>query len=327
MIEKQEKIKKVNNVEILIISSTIDFSTDLICAELSKNSYMYVRLNRDQFDKYKITFNLAEEKMSIQIENETYNVLNKFLKIVYFRAPVFLRTLNNDTYNLDEQLYRSQWSAFIRNLIIFDRAIWMNNPIDTYKAENKLLQLKVAKECDFNVPMTLLTNDNMINISSQSRYICKSLDTALFRNQNYEYFTYSNIFYGNEIKDYNLNMAPVFVQELIEPKIDLRITVVGRKIFAVKVIYDDKGLTGDWRKQKDNLEFIEIKLPSDIEIKIINLMDTLNLNFAGIDMALTGDTYYFIEINPTGEWGWLVFESDLKINEEIVQFFIDEIER
>jgi len=31
----------------------------------------------------------------------------------------------------------------------------------------------------------------------------------------------------------------------------------------------------------------------------------LGLTYGAIDLAVSGDTVHFIEINPTGEWGWL----------------------
>lgn len=34
-------------------------------------------------------------------------------------------------------------------------------------------------------------------------------------------------------------------------------------------------------------------------------MEQFGLEYAAIDLALSNDQYWFIEINPTGEWGWL----------------------
>ena len=48
-------------------------------------------------------------------------------------------------------------------------------------------------------------------------------------------------------------------------------------------------------------------------------MKKLNLSFGGIDLALVEKKYYFIEINPTGEWGWLVSNS-CPIDKTIVDY-------
>lgn len=32
--------------------------------------------------------------------------------------------------------------------------------------------------------------------------------------------------------------------------------------------------------------------------------------FGGVDLALVNEDYFFIEVNPTGEWGWLNSNSN-----------------
>jgi glutathione synthase/RimK-type ligase-like ATP-grasp enzyme len=43
----------------------------------------------------------------------------------------------------------------------------------------------------------------------------------------------------------------------------------------------------------------------------------LGLFFGGVDLALVKDRYYFIEVNPTGEWAWLVDAAGLRIDTAI----------
>ena len=57
------------------------------------------------------------------------------------------------------------------------------------------------------------------------------------------------------------------------------------------------------QSNKDNLEYTPVELPRIVKQKLLELMRNLDLSFGGIDFALVGDVYYFIEINPTGEWG------------------------
>ena len=53
------------------------------------------------------------------------------------------------------------------------------------------------------------------------------------------------------------------------------------------------------------------------------IMKKLSLSFGGIDLALVGDTYYFIEVNPTGEWGWLTSCANLPIDKAIVDTLVN----
>ena len=314
----------MNKIEYLILSSSIDFSTDLICYELHKRNKRFLRLNRDYFRKYEILCSLQESTMFVKIDEMEYSISNDTIKGIYFRAPVFLRS--HKKYNLNEQLYRSQWSSFIRNLISFDKAKWINHPVSTYQAENKMYQLKCAKEIGLNVPKTYIGNVLPQHISSCTNYIVKSLDTALFYIDSQELFTYSSIVNGEELLDANIKDAPIILQECLEDKQDLRVTVVGDKLFSISITNKGKNIYGDWRKiSKNDLVYKEINLPKDIATKILKLMKQLGLVFGGVDLAVMDNKYYFIEVNPTGEWGWLSSGSDIPVDKAIVDELTNEV--
>lgn len=316
----------MNSVDYLIISSTIDYATDFICIELEKRNKVYLRVNRDQFSNYKICFDFLDESMTIVINKRTYVIKNSTLRAVYFRAPVFYRE-SGKSLTLEEQLYRSQWSSFVRNLIIFDKAKWINHPVSTYRAENKMLQLKVAKEVGLVIPDTIVSNDNNITLKT-GKYVIKALDTPFFHEKGDELFTYTTEISSEEFNDIELSQAPVFIQTCLENKIDIRVTVIGNSLFAVKILEDDKGIKGDWRKtKKENLTYIPIELPEDIKIKIKEYMKKMDLSFGGMDLALCMDKYYFIEVNPTGEWSWLMKSTGYKLDEEIVDWMENECEK
>lgn len=309
----------MNKIDFLVISSTIDFSTDLVCLELRKAQAKFYRLNRDEFIKHKIFIDLSKKKMIISIDGREYEAHFEKLKGVYFRAPVFLRTQTKSVLTVEEQLERNQWNAFLRNLIVFDKAIWINNPVNTYRAENKLFQLYIAKECGMTIPITYISNFADMNLEREKKYVVKAIDTALFYDveNGKEMFTYSTIFTGADLLEYDLSSAPVFVQELLNPKIDCRVTYIKGKMFPVKILKNGQGIIGDWRLQKNEIEYSLFQLPDEILGYIDDMMKKLGLNFGGIDLAFSKGEYYFIEVNPTGEWGWLQNQAGLKISQAI----------
>ena len=306
----------MNDVKCLIISSTIDYSTDLICCELERRGYRYLRINRDLFDQYEIVYILDQQTMKLRIEGREYTISNKTLKSVYFRAPVFFRY--SKELSLNDQLKRGQWSSFIRNLIVFDQAKWINYPVATYKAEKKMLQLQMAMKAGLKIPHTYVGNQVPSIIKDNKTYIVKALDTPVFYDEAQEMFTYSTAITGRELRDSELQEAPVIIQEYLTPKVDLRVTAVGTHLFPAKIYYNEAGIEGDWRKRdKDGLTYIPFKLPSNIEAGIHKIMDGFGLVFGGIDLALCDDEYYFIEVNPTGEWAWLVRTAGFQIHKAI----------
>ena len=308
----------MNKVEYLSISSTLDFSTDLVCCEFERRGLNYLRLNRDQFLQYQIEYNLQDDAMEISFDSDTFSVDASTLKSVFFRAPVFLRNTNKQ-HSLNDQVYRSQWSSFIRNMIVFTNALWMNHPVSTYRAENKLYQLKLAKEYGLTTPVTWVANHASSHIKPKANYIIKSIDTALFHDSQQEYFTYSTQMSGQELIESELRLAPVIIQEFLSNKTDIRATIVDNAIFAAAITTEGRSIEGDWRKtNKDKLTYTPIELPQQICNQLLKLMHALSLSFGGVDLALVGGQYYFIEVNPTGEWGWLSTNSIFPIEKEIV---------
>ena len=316
---KLERIKKVNKIDILIISTKYDFSTDYICIELNKRNCNYLRINRDEFDKYKIIFNINIYRLEININNKIY-CIDDNLKSVYYRAPTYFRETYLKEFSTEEQLYNSQWMSFVRNLTFFENAKWINKPNDTYKAENKLIQLRYAHDLKFLIPHTTVTNNN--NFTFDNTKAIKSIDTAIFTVNGKEAFFYTNILESDEYNKFDISLCPIMIQENLQPKIDYRVTVVGEKIYAVKIVVNNQGIDGDWRKQKENISFVPTVLPRDIELKCIQLLKKFHLIFGGIDLVYCKNNFYFIEINPTGEWAWLVDKAGQKIYEGICDCLI-----
>ena len=106
----------------------------------------YLRLNRDQFVDFKISFNPLESIIYGEMNDFQFEITPKNLKSVYFRAPIYLRDNYQPNLEINEQLMRNQWAAFIRSLMVFDDLLWVNNPHATYKAETKPYQLYLAKK-------------------------------------------------------------------------------------------------------------------------------------------------------------------------------------
>lgn len=308
--------------EILIISDIHDYSTDFVTNQLNKCDASYLRLNRDQFKNFRINLIPAKQKLFGETEKFIFEINPKILKSIYFRAPIYLRDNYQPNLSLNDQLSRNQWASFIRALILFDNVLWVNNPHATYKAEIKPYQLYLAEKIGFKIPNTIIANDIPPQNFVGDKLILKTLDPALLNLDGKEGFVYTNIVSYKELKGANLSSTPVIFQEPLIPKIDIRVTVIDETVFAVTIKKNNKGIDIDWRLEKDSLDYSEIKIPYKIENKCIKLLKELDLKFGAIDLVIYGEDYYFIEINPTGEWSWLMSHTDLAIDKTIAELLI-----
>lgn len=308
-------------VNVLVISDKYDFTTDFVCIELEKRGVSYLRLNRDEFHNYKIHIDTTSFDIYVTVGENKYCLSEEALNSIYYRAPIFLRLMNQSKQSIDEQLYKEQWMSFVRNLLIFEDVIWVNNPEKTYKAENKIVQLKYAKKIGFNIPYTIITNTTPE--LQKEKYVVKSLDTAFFNISGKEGFVYSNIIGKEKLQNTNLEWAPVTIQDYIYPKTDIRVTVVGNDVYATSITIKGRGVDIDWRKVKDDVEFKTVSLPIDVEDKCIKLVKALGLKFGAIDLLKTEEEdYIFLEINPTGEWAWLVHTTGQPIPQSIADMLV-----
>jgi glutathione synthase/RimK-type ligase-like ATP-grasp enzyme len=292
-------------VDILILSSIFDFSADLVTQDLEKRECRYLRLNKENLSEYRFTVIPDEILMKIECSEGTF-IVDDNVHSVWFRQPIFLRNTPGETLSVKEQLIRSQWMGFLRSLSVFKNAMWMNRPESTYLAETKAFQLMQAHKLGFRIPKTKIGNNVKEFIGFNNEVIIKSLDTVLLREGDDCLFTYSTIESPNKLRDEEVYEAPLTVQEYISPKTDIRVTVIGNKLFAVKITCEGAGIKEDWRVlNKDKLEYTDIDLPDEIYNLCFQLVKELGLNFGAIDLIESNGKYIFIEINPTGEWGWI----------------------
>ncbi len=101
-------------------------------------------------------------------------------------------------------------------------------------------------------------------------------------------------------------------------------TVVGEKVFAVKIeSTDGEKIEVDWRTLKDGVRFIPYELPATLNRLCIDFVKRMNLSFGAIDLIHANDNYYFLELNPSGEWGWLENVANIQISETIASELVN----
>lgn len=294
------------NPHVLILAGLYDFSADLVALRLQSTNVPYVRLNREHLSDYRITLNPLVPELVIDGPSGIYNI-GSDLRAVWFRQPVFLRNTPSVPLSPSEQLERSQWTAFLRGLCVFRNVAWMNFPAATYLAESKPYQLYVAANCGFQVPQTLASNDaSRIRNTFTDTLVVKSLDTVLLRDGDDCLFTYTTINPGDQLNDETVYAVPLLAQQMLEEKTDIRVTVVDDQLFAVRILSQGSGINGDWRViPKTDIDYQDSILDGDVAERCRLLTRRLGLNFAAVDLVETPHGIFFIEINPTGEWGWL----------------------
>lgn len=308
---------------VLILGSRYDISCDYVIAQLRRQCTPYLRLNSEDLPQLSLGLNPVRGVLEVRRGRECFHLTQENVGSVYYRRPVFLRDYGEPNRLPFERFQRFQWAVFLRSFMALESCQWVNHPSATYLAEHKAVQLQTASRIGFPVPETIITN-NTTHLSPMvcrnGQIVAKGLDTVLLRHGSSETFGFTHILERESVKEEEIAAAPVLFQEPILNKTDVRVTVVGRDAVAVSVTAKGLPIDGDWRARKGDAEFAPLELPSETARMCVEVASQLGLSFGAIDLALCDSEYYFLEINPTGEWAWLVDSAGLPIDSMIAGF-------
>jgi hypothetical protein len=199
------------------------------------------------------------------------------------------------------------------------------------RASYKVTQLTLAGRLGFEVPPTLVTNNPEEFVDFYRRYAGRIISKPFYYNTVYPSPDTEKDFWGMHTRPVtahdvgfatSLRFCPVIVQAYVPKCVELRITVVGSEIFACEihsqVTYRTKH---DWRRYDlaHTPHYIH-DLPPEIGERCRLLVTMLGLCYGAIDMVLTPDgRYVFLEINPSGQFGWIEDITGLPISAAIAQ--------
>lgn len=316
---------------VVVLTCLSDSHADAVGKYLKNQDVRFVRLNSDEYDSNnEISFNLNNKK-KFQVYSHGSLIKTGDIISVWYRKPEYSvfkkRSLSEqliDQFELKQKLVL--FNSYATHLAKQNK-FCLNRRTDDRAASDKQFQLITAKKMGFKVPDTLITSSDasirdFITLHNNTSII-KSIGVPIVEagDRVRGFFTRELTLdlYKNLVKKTSFT-SPVLLQEKIKKKYELRITVVGNKIFPCK-IYGDKKLIHDIdiRKIKpETLEHSEYQLPSKIKNLCFELVKKLNLQYAAIDMAVDIEgNYIFFEINPNGQYQWIENLTGMPISQAI----------
>ncbi len=212
--------------------------------------------------------------------------------------------------------------------IAYDR--WISHPFAIERANAKLWQLRVAHELEFTVPPYLLTTnpDEALAFIQHHDHavIVKSLARpfVVWPNEAEAQVMYTRLLdrdAENELA--RVRNSPTFFQKYIVKEVDLRVIVIGEKVFAVEIASAQNSDTMvDFRViDPFDLPHRQISLPPPLNDACVALTRRLGLAFGAIDIVRDADGgHHFLEINPNGQWMWLEWMTGVPLRKALCDF-------
>ena len=235
---------------------------------------------------------------------------------------------------LDKQLrYASlgETSAAAHGMLASLKTFRMDHLSRIRHAENKQLQLQVARELGLNIPRTLTTNDpaaaRAFAKSCEHGLVTKMLSSFAIYDEGKELVVFTNPVKPEDLADLSgLNLCPATFQEVVPKSLEIRVTVVGHRVMSAALDSQASARAAhDWRR--DGVRMLQdwrtYQLPEEVEEKVRRLMDYFSLNYGAIDIILTpDDRHVFLELNRSGEFFWLERTPGLPISAAIANLLL-----
>lgn len=294
---------------ILILSEELDASTNEIIDWLNYYKKDFIRINyEDHIDNILI----EEENIVLHIGNKIINF--KEVDSFWYRKGNFSYSKLNklDKNELNKRMYLfSEWKQ-IQDFIFYK----LKNKNGLYNSENfninKLIVLDIAKEVGLLVPSWYIAD-------YKRKLLKNTIIKPIGTNIDYCESGYFNTVYTEIIKSINYtDFFATFFQNNIQPKYELRSVFINDNHWTMAIHNLDKNI--DYRKNYDNIKCSPFELPNDIAIKVVNLMNRMELKYGAVDFIVDIDNnYYFLEINPFGQFGMVSIPCNYFIEKEIAK--------
>ncbi len=209
--------------------------------------------------------------------------------------------------------------ACLRGLLAAAPCFVLDPPERVRDNAHKPRQLALARRLGMATPRTLITNDpaeaQAFVGSCRDGAVAKMLvGFPVYGEDGAEQVVFTTSLKPEHMAHLEgLRRSPMVFQERIAKALELRITVVGRRIFAAAV--DSQATPGaevDWRERGVALirSWVPYTLPAALERQIGDYMAAIGMQYSAIDVIVEpGGRHVFLEANPAGECYWLECNS------------------
>jgi glutathione synthase/RimK-type ligase-like ATP-grasp enzyme len=194
---------------------------------------------------------------------------------------------------------------------------WLNHPHRIGFAEYKPVQRKCAARAGLRVPPTLITNDPGAAhsfVRRHGRAVCKPFGGVGVHDEDGFRTTFATVVTPEECRDNPgiVRTIHLFQREL--PKdYEIRLTVVDDQFLAARIDAESNAARIDWRADYEALSYSPWSVPDHVRVGVRALLDSLGLRFGALDFVVSDNEWWFLEINPNGQWAWIEDETALPI--------------
>ncbi|OGR10730.1 MAG: hypothetical protein A2277_00410 [Desulfobacterales bacterium RIFOXYA12_FULL_46_15] len=309
----------------LILSSINDREADWVGIELMKRGIDYLRINSEDISA-DIGITCTDAGIRLCIGDERVTPSNTSVVLLRRFSPALYRFECSGQLELD--LARREWGRLLGILGRSFSCPWINHPIAMRSAADKLQQLTLAAGFGFSVPRTVVTNESQEALEFYTacggEVIAKVVTQHAFLIDGRQYDICGRRLKKEDLKLlHSIRHVPVMLQEFVPKQSEIRITVLGEKVFSTLLKIPDLYYDDYHRFPLTDIEKHPYRLPQKLADLCLRMAGELNLSVCSIDLILTpGGEYVFLEVNQGSDWHWLEAETGHPITGTLVDLLL-----
>ncbi len=279
-----------------------------------------------------INFSMTIDNSNLSIFFEGKDITNP--DVVWFRKPSLIKMEDIKVPELYKEVcWESYQMLFKSMLTIFPSAFWISDYWNIMKVGNsKPYQLQLAVKLGLKIPRTLVTSNSKdaerFVLGTHANCVTKPFTDATVIKDGLTNSMFTTRIDKSSINFNGLNLTPMIFQEEILG-VDVRVTVIGNEVFPCRI---DKNASAqkevDWRRiQLDNVltYSLDTEFPDSLAHSCLEMVRILELEFGAFDFMKVGNDYYFLEINPNGQWGFVELEAGIQISQSFAKLINSKI--
>lgn len=299
---------------VLILSTPQDVHAQAVAAQLLELGVEHHYLSFEELiTNTKLRFELDADGVAGELRQGSGGLVDLgSVSAVWFRRPGTVRFSGLPEPWMDAMAGNEAQQAAHGILRALPDCLFVNHPGREYECSFKLWQLEVARRVGLTVPRTLVTNqpENAAEFYERcgGAVVYKLIsESSNFLGPKYDWVGVPTLPLTEDDLPHlgQVAAAPHFFQERIDKRYDIRVTAIGRKLFAVKIDSQaGQGVT-DWRTDY-SVAIEKTELRDEVERACVRLISALGLNYGAIDLCLDRDgRHVFFEVNSAGQYLWM----------------------
>ncbi len=305
---------------VLVIAATDDWPTDRVVTELNNRGTEVFRMDTADFPQQLTLAGRIDQGSGWTGELATADRTVDLSRVgaVYYRAPGAFR-LPEGMSGPEQRFAAAQARAGLGGVLSALPCRWVNHPTAMARAEYKPGQLDAARNAGLNIPPTLITNrpDAVRALAAQTAgpLICKPIASPVLIEDGQLKTVYTERLTAADLEDLQgIETTAHLFQAWVDKAYEVRLTVIGRRMFAAAVHAGSPAARIDWRSDYGSLTYTPTQVPDDVVAAVLRMMDILQLRYGAADFVVDpAGKYWFLEVNPCGQWDWIQGETGLPI--------------